>query len=121
MYIYDTLSLANPIGSHTTVAVRGIPGHEKLIGVEWMIARFGVPGDLPHTDILGLKPQVAAARHALSCAPLKSYLDAITKPLTFSQAISNIVHSVSYTTMSFSPDANDSGTGTVSLIALGRA
>lgn len=107
VYIYDTLSLANPIGSHTTVAVRGIPGHEKVIGSEWMIARFGVPGDLPHVPILGLKSEVAAARHALSCAPLKSYLDAITKPLTFSQAISNIVHSVSYTTMSFSPDAND--------------
>jgi arabinofuranosyltransferase len=108
VYVYDSLSLANPIGSHTLVAVRGIPGHEKTIGPEWMIARFGIPGgQLPHVSLFGLKPEVAAARHALSCAPLKSYLGAITKPLTFSQAMSNIVHSVSYTTMRFSPDADN--------------
>ncbi len=107
VYIYDSLSLANPIGSHTTVAVRGIPGHEKSIGQEWMIARFGVPGEMiPHLSIFGLAPETAAARRALSCAPLKSYLAAITRPLTFSQALSNVTHAFTYTTMSFSPDAN---------------
>jgi arabinofuranosyltransferase len=108
VYVYDTLSLANPVGSHTTVAVRGIPGHEKIIGPAWMIARFGLPGGkFPDVSIYGLKPEVAAARRALTCDPLKSYLSAITKPLTFSQAMSNIVHAATYTTMQFSPDANN--------------
>jgi len=108
VYVFDSLSLANPIGSHTTVAVRGIPGHEKSIGPEWMIARLGVPGGkLPGIGGFGLKQEVAAARHTLTCAPLRSYLDAITKPLTFSQAMSNVVHAFSYTTLHFSPDANN--------------
>jgi arabinofuranosyltransferase len=108
VYIYDELSLANPIGSHTTVAVRGIPGHEKLIGPEWMVARFELQGEkFPNLKWLGSPHLIAAARKALSCAPLSTYLHAVTAPLTFSQAISNITHALTYTTMSFSPDAND--------------
>jgi arabinofuranosyltransferase len=108
VYVYDSLSLANPIGSHTTIAVRGIPGHEKSIGPEWMIARFGVPGGkLPGIGGFGLKQDVAAAKHALTCAPLRSYLGDITKPLTFSQAMSNVAHAFGNTTLSFSPDANN--------------
>jgi hypothetical protein len=58
VYLFDSLSLANPIGSHTTVAVRGIPGHEKSIGQEWMIARFGLPGEaFPHLAVFGLLPR----------------------------------------------------------------
>jgi hypothetical protein len=108
VYIFDVLSLANPIGSHTTVAVRGIPGHEKEIGPEWMIGRFGVPGEaIPNVKIFGLASGIVAARRALNCDPLRSYLSAITKPLSFSQALSNVVHSFTYTTMTFSPDANN--------------
>ena len=111
VYIYDSLSLANPIGSHTKVAVRGIPGHEKLVGQAWMIARFGVPGaTYPAVHIFGLTPDTAGARRALSCDPLKSYLGAITKPLSFSQALSNVVHSFTYTRMTFSPDPNNATT-----------
>jgi len=54
-----------------------------------------------------LAEETVAARRALNCDPLKSYLGAITKPLTFSQALSNVMHSFSYTTMTFSPDANN--------------
>ena len=108
VYIYDALSLANPIGSHITVAVRGVPGHEKPIGQAWMIARFGIPGSVvPNVKIFGLASETAAARRALNCDPLRSYLGAITKPLSFSQALSNVVHSFTYTRMTFSPDANN--------------
>ena len=111
VYIYDSLSLANPIGSHATVAVRGIPGHEKLIDQAWMVARFGVPG-MTYSDVhlFGLTAEMTAARRALDCEPLKSYLSAITKPLSFSQALSNVVHSFTYTRMSFSPDPNNAAT-----------
>jgi len=102
VYIFDTFSLANPIGSHTSLATRGRPGHEKYIGPEWMIARFGAPGAAPPP---GIAPaSVAAARRALSCAPLSSYLHAVTSPLTPSLALSNLVHSLGYTELKFSPD-----------------
>ena len=44
VYVFDSFSLANPIGSHTTVVHHARPGHEKLIGPAWMLGRFGVPG-----------------------------------------------------------------------------
>ena len=103
VYVYDSYSLANPIGSHTTVARHARPGHEKLVGPSWMLARFGVPGTItapggPSTMT------VAAARLALECDPLATYLHAITGPLTLSRALANLGDSVSFTTMRFSPD-----------------
>jgi arabinofuranosyltransferase len=103
VYIFDSFSLANPIGSHTTLKVRGRPGHEKYIGPAWMVARFGVPNEhLPAGTATA--QSIAAAHHALACGPLASYLRAITAPLTVSRAFSNMIHSLTYTTMSFSPD-----------------
>lgn len=101
VYIFDEFSLANPIGSHTTVHGHARPGHEKPIGAAWMVARFSVPGVRlppggPSTSA------VAAARNALSCDPLHSYLKAITAPLTWSRAFSDLAHSWTYTSMAFS-------------------
>lgn len=39
-YIYDTYSIASPIGSHTKVHHEGRPGHEKHIGLSRMVASF---------------------------------------------------------------------------------
>ena len=44
VYLFDSYSLANPIGSHTVVVRHARPGHEKYIGPAWMVARFGIPG-----------------------------------------------------------------------------
>jgi len=103
VYVYDSYSLANPIGSHTTVLRHARPGHEKLIGPSWMLARFGVPGvtDTPGGPSAG---SVAAARRALSCDPLRSYLVAVTAPLTVGRMVSNMGASLRYTTMQFSAD-----------------
>jgi len=103
IYFFDSYSLANPIGSHTSVLTRGRPGHEKFIGPAWMVARFGIPGEeLPKDAASPLL--VSAARRALGCAPLSSYLHAITAPMSLSQAWSNITQSVTYTEISFSSD-----------------
>ncbi|HEY1989663.1 MAG TPA: hypothetical protein VGG43_09375 [Acidimicrobiales bacterium] len=102
VYIFDDYSLANPIGSHTIITTHARPGHEKSIGPAWMEARFGLSsggGSAP-----GSGRPVSDARKALTCAPLSSYLHAITAPMSFSQAAANFAHSFSYTSMSFSAD-----------------
>jgi arabinofuranosyltransferase len=104
VYIFDSYSLANPIGSHTVIVRHARPGHEKYIGPAWMVARFGLPGIDAQAPGGPTASQVAAARRALACNPLASYLQAITAPLTASRFFSNLGHAVSYTTMSFSAD-----------------
>ncbi len=103
VYVYDEFSLANPIGSHTTVTHRARPGHEKLVGPSWMLGRFGVPGA---TSVSGgpSTASVGAARRAVSCDPLRAYLSAVTGPLSWSRAMANIGHSAAFTRMQFSAD-----------------
>ena len=103
VYIFDSFSLANPIGSHTTVVVHARPGHEKLIGPAWMVGRFGVPGEAS-TGGGPSATSVAAAARAISCDPLSAYLVAITSPLTASRAVANIGDSFRFTSMSYSAD-----------------
>jgi arabinofuranosyltransferase len=105
VYIFDSYSLANPIGSHTVIVRHARPGHEKYIGPAWMVARFGVPGadSFPSSAGPGAA-QVAAARRALGCEPLAGYLRAITSPMTLSRFVSDLGASFGYTTMSFSAD-----------------
>jgi len=103
VYVFDEYSLANPIGSHTTVLHHARPGHEKVVGPSWMLGRFGVPGS---TTVPGgpSAASTAAARTALTCDPLRSYLAAITGPLTVGRLLSNVGDSLSFTTMHFSAD-----------------
>ena len=101
VYVFDEFSLANPIGSHTTVVRHARPGHEKLVGPAWMLARFGVPG----STVVPSGPSaasIASARTALGCDPLRAYLTAVTAPLTWSRALSNLGDSLGFTTMHYS-------------------
>jgi arabinofuranosyltransferase len=105
VYLFDSYSLANPIGSHTVIVHHARPGHEKFISPSWMVARFGVPGrPLPTGAGQPGAVSVAAASRALDCEPLAGYLRAITAPLTVSRFVSDLAHSFSYTTLSFSAD-----------------
>jgi arabinofuranosyltransferase len=100
VYVFDDYSLANPIGSHFVVTRHGRPGHEKYIGPDWMIARFGTGGTVLSTGVSDRS--VTEARRALACGPLHSYLQAITAPWGVARAISDVTHSLTFTTMSFS-------------------
>jgi arabinofuranosyltransferase len=103
VYIFDTQSLANPIGSHTTTLLHSRPGHEKPIDPVWMFGRFGVRGR--SLSVGGPTPvSVAAARETLSCGPLSSYLHAVTSPWNFGTAVSNLFDSFGYTTLKFNAD-----------------
>ena len=102
VYLFDSYSLANPIGSHTIVVEHARPGHEKFIGPAWMVARFGVPGTAVPPAAGGVSMvSMAAARRALGCDPLASYLRAITAPLTVSRFVSDIGAAFGNTTFSF--------------------
>jgi arabinofuranosyltransferase len=103
VYIFDSYSLANPIGSHTVIVKHARPGHEKEIGSAWMVARFGISGGTALGTTADISPRtVAAARRALHCDPLASYLHAITAPLTASRFFTDLGDSLRFTTMSFS-------------------
>jgi arabinofuranosyltransferase len=105
VYLFDSYSLANPVGSHTTVTRHARPGHEKYIGPAWMVARFGVPGRTGTTGSGGPSTRsVRYAIHALGCDPLAAYLHAITAPMTVSRFVANLGDAVGFTTMSFSAD-----------------
>ena len=100
VYIFDILSLANPIGSHFTLLKRGRPGHEKVVTLDWMAARFATATSALPTGTSAA--QVADARAALHCGPLASYLHTIDQPLSWSTMWSDVTHAVTWTTMSFS-------------------
>ena len=103
VYVFDAYSLANPIGSHTVIVHHARPGHEKFIGPAWMVARFGIPGELvPSLGGQLAAYQVSSARQALACAPLSTYLEAITAPVTSSRFFSDMAHSFGWSSFSFS-------------------
>jgi arabinofuranosyltransferase len=100
VYVFDELSLANPIGAHFIVYVRTRPGHEKVVAPVWLDARFGSIST-PRPDGVS-KSELEAARRALSCQPLAGYLRSVSHPLTFSQVASNFEHAFTWTTMQYS-------------------
>jgi arabinofuranosyltransferase len=110
VYIFDEDSLANPIGSHLRVTVRGRPGHEKGIDAQWMLGRYLNRGT-PFPVMTGVAKetfdpqQIADARDALACPPLNRYIHGITARLTPRLAISNIFHSLTYSTFTFDVNA----------------
>jgi arabinofuranosyltransferase len=111
VYIFDELSLSNPIGAHIADTGRTRPGHSQVVGTVWMVARFVPPSEWRALEdnssaylasIYNMQ-DLAAAHAALSCGTLHSYLQSITGPMTAGRAISNLFHSFSYTNLRFSP------------------
>ena len=103
VYVFDELSLANPVGSHITLARRGRPGHEKYLAISWMIARFSGPQTW-QSQPGALRQNIMDAHAAMQCQPLAGYLSAITGPLTWTSVLHDFEHSFTWTTMSFSAD-----------------
>jgi arabinofuranosyltransferase len=68
--VIDNHGLADVVAGHLRLRTRGRPGHEKALPDVWTFARYAAPGaPLPR----GMSErQVAAARRALSCGPLRS-------------------------------------------------
>jgi arabinofuranosyltransferase len=103
VYVFDALSLANPIGSHMITTARTRPGHEKVISPLWMVGRFGKSGFV-YTTNKTTASSIAAARQAITCGGLGTYLHDINTPLNWSQAWTDITHSLANTTLQYSAD-----------------
>jgi arabinofuranosyltransferase len=110
VYIFDELSLANPISSHFTASHYVRPGHDKIAPLSWELARFGSTRDVAainrgangFTYYPITVRQVRAAQRAIHCGELGSYLSTITRPLSLGTMASNFLRAFGWTTMSFS-------------------
>lgn len=102
VYVFDTQSLANPIGAHLVVP-RGLRPGGKDVPLSWMVGRFGAPGTTVPVTVATPR-EIAAAAAAVRCGRLGAYLHDITAPLTWSLAFANLTHALANTSMQFSPD-----------------
>jgi arabinofuranosyltransferase len=92
--VADRLGLADPVGSRLHVAVRGRPGHEKLLPLAVTEARFAAPGP---TD----RPEVMAARRVLAGPEARELLEAVTAPLTAERFVANALAARRLTALRF--------------------
>jgi arabinofuranosyltransferase len=95
IWVVDIGGLAEPLAARTDPIPGRVAGHRKEIDAAWYDARFGAAtGD----------PKAAAARRALTCGPVRELLDAVNAKLTPARFLSNIWHSVEYTTLRIPSD-----------------
>jgi arabinofuranosyltransferase len=112
VFIFDTLGLANPIGSHLSGETEARPGHSRWTSEAWMIGEFtsaSINGQLPLSGRSGtslwtqksipthFRVESEAARGALACEPLSGILSSVEDELTFGRFASNFFRSFSRT------------------------
>jgi arabinofuranosyltransferase len=122
--ILDLLGLADPLTAHLQLTHRGqFTGHEKPLPTPWVMALLTAPGSstvqigdlqfnrpsaytalIPQVTGRALAIQTAWARAALSCPAIHSIEYGPNRPLTVGSFISNMVHSMSQTTVRIPPD-----------------
>lgn len=112
--IFDQLSLANPISSHFSLSAdrSARPGHEKVASFDWYLARYASPRVVwwanYYQPTFRYEPvtsrSVRDASAALNCGALHRYLQAIEGPLTLRRMLNNVLHSLQWTTMTYSSD-----------------
>jgi len=125
--LVDQLGLADPLASRTRVGpvvaplsflyavqpgrdryvrvpARRRAGHEKYLPTEWVAARFGPRGEVSFPGISLSPTELAAARRALQCGPIRRLLTAVTAPMTPDRFLSNIGASFSLTSLRFPAD-----------------
>jgi arabinofuranosyltransferase len=122
--ILDLLGLADPLTAHLQLTRRGqFTGHEKPLPTPWVAALLTAPGAstvqigdlqiyrpksytplIPQVNGQALAIQTAWARAALSCPVIHSIEYGPNRPLTVGSFISNMLHSVSRTTVRIPPD-----------------
>jgi arabinofuranosyltransferase len=110
--VREALSLADPVGSHTTPSPDSQAGHRKRLDWAWLLARSTRPGTGPYTaEDLGVGPlaraefddghadasDIAAARRALRCGALAELVEATSAPFDAGRAWDNLTGAVGRT------------------------
>jgi arabinofuranosyltransferase len=105
VYIADANGLADVIAARMRLPSRRTwyPGHEKYLAPAWVLARFAVPTTPIAARRLATDPEVAAARRALGCRPLRDLFAATSAPLTVGRFLANIPYAVTSRSLRFSP------------------
>jgi arabinofuranosyltransferase len=94
--VFDTIGLGYPLGAHATLGERGRPGHEKELGLAYVLADLADPSaTLPGVS----SSDVAAARKELQCSSLQELIAAGRDPLSFGRLGSNLLGSLSRTSL----------------------
>jgi len=114
VWVVDRLGLGDPVGSRVRLEVRGRPGHEKVLPLPWIFARFGADPALAPAPV---DPQaVAAAGSVLTCVrrpgrgeaageiALRDLIAAVSEPLTPSRFLINVRSAPKLTALRFSGD-----------------
>jgi arabinofuranosyltransferase len=91
MWVHDTIGLAYPLASHTTVMPNGRTGHEKRVGPAWEIADSarGVV-DRQGTTQAADPARVEAVRDLLACPKVEEMMASVRAPLTFERFWDNL-------------------------------
>jgi arabinofuranosyltransferase len=89
----DIHGLSYPYGSHMEPLPGGRIGHDKTIGVPWIIADYGAS-----VDVTGVNAaEVDAARRALGCGDMARLRQATRSALTWNRFWSNVADSYTLT------------------------
>lgn len=83
VHVVDRHGLTDPIGARLRLRARGRPGHEKMLGNSWYLARFAAPA--PDDDA-----GVLAARRALGCGPARTLVRGTRAPLDAALFVENL-------------------------------
>lgn len=104
--VVDVNGLVSPLAGHLRLDQRGRPGHEKWLPTAWVLAQYA-DADLVATmdETRGAtRAQVRAARHALSCEPLRDLVDSTSRPMSPSRFWRNLTGALRRTTLRIPQD-----------------
>jgi arabinofuranosyltransferase len=93
--VFDELGLAQPIVARLERGPHGRPGHEKLIPIPWLYALTTSPGT--RVPAVVAPDELQAARHALTCGPLRRLTSDVSRPWSLGSAWHNVRDSVANT------------------------
>ena len=97
VWVVDIGGLAEPLAARSDIVPGRPAGHRKQVDEAWYAARFAAP--TPDD-----RPEVLAARRALTCGPVAELLDAVDGDLSPGQFLSNMWHSFSLTRLEIPAD-----------------
>lgn len=83
VHVVDRHGLTDPIGARLRLLHRGRPGHEKMLGNAWYLARFAAPASGDDAGVL-------AARRALDCGAARTLVRGTRAPLDAALFLANL-------------------------------